>query len=185
MRCQIIHNYKGIIAELSKQEKHIDLKATLELKKLIIQANKIFCDGKGRSGLMIKAFANRLLHLGFNCNAIGEITTPPVKKNDLLISVSGSGETRSVIYNIQKANDFGASTVLLTTNLSSKASQIAKLRLLIPGNTKENSVLKSIQPLGALFEQTTLLYFDALVLQLMKDKGLNNDAVAMGHANIE
>ncbi|MBX4133436.1 hypothetical protein JMI89_07315 [Frischella sp. Ac48] len=42
----------------------------------ITQAKHIFVAGASRSGLMINAFANRLLHLGYSVSIVGEINSP-------------------------------------------------------------------------------------------------------------
>ena len=38
----------------------------------------------------------RLMHLGFNVYVVGETVTPAVETDDLLIVISGSGETKSI-----------------------------------------------------------------------------------------
>lgn len=53
--------------------------------KEIVKAHHIYLLGKGRSGLIISAFANRLMHLGFSVSLVGEITSPHSKSGDLLI----------------------------------------------------------------------------------------------------
>ncbi len=64
-----------------------------EIRDLFFSANHIFVYGAGRSGLVAKAFAIRLIHLGFQVFVIGETITKPVQKDDLVVIVSGSGET--------------------------------------------------------------------------------------------
>ncbi|WP_457753951.1 3-hexulose-6-phosphate synthase, partial [Thermococcus sp.] len=63
----------------------------------MIGANKIFIYGAGRSGLVGKAFAMRLMHLDFNVYVVGETITPAFEEGDLLIAISGSGETRTIV----------------------------------------------------------------------------------------
>src|SRR4030042_2566915 len=57
------------------------------------KANRIFVYGAGRSGLVSKAFAIRLVPLRIQTFVIGETIGAPVKKGDLVFIVSGSGET--------------------------------------------------------------------------------------------
>jgi 6-phospho-3-hexuloisomerase len=47
-----------------------------EFIKLILKGNKIFLYGVGRSGLIAKAFAIRLVQLGLKVFFIGDTTTP-------------------------------------------------------------------------------------------------------------
>ena len=51
--------------EVSTVLSNIDEKEALHLSKRINAANRIFVYGEGRSGLMGKAFAMRLMHGGF------------------------------------------------------------------------------------------------------------------------
>lgn len=62
-----------------------------------INRNKILIVGAGRSALVGKAFAMRLMHLDFDVYVMGETITPPVRKDDVVIAVSGSGRTQVVI----------------------------------------------------------------------------------------
>ena len=55
------------------------------MTKAIQGANHIFLAGAGRSGLMIRAFANRLLHLGYSVSLVGEISSPHTKSGDLFL----------------------------------------------------------------------------------------------------
>ncbi|MCY0893435.1 MAG: SIS domain-containing protein, partial [Acidibacillus sp.] len=55
-------------------------------------AGRVFVIGEGRSGLMGKSFAMRLMHLGVNIFVIGETITPAVGSGDMLVAVSGSGK---------------------------------------------------------------------------------------------
>ena len=51
-----------------------------KVKELFFKSNRIFVYGAGRSGLVAKAFAIRLVHLGFQTFVIGETITGPVQK---------------------------------------------------------------------------------------------------------
>ena len=52
--------------------------------------------GAGRSGLVAKAFAMRLMHLGFTAYVVGETITPAMRPKDLLVIFSGSGRTKTI-----------------------------------------------------------------------------------------
>ena len=64
-----------VIEELSDSIKLISEKESESLVNEILKAKKIFVTGAGRSGLMGKAFAMRMMHMGFDAHVIGEITT--------------------------------------------------------------------------------------------------------------
>ena len=57
------------------------------------KGGKIFVAGTGRTGLVGKAFAMRLYHLGFDVVILGETIVPSATKRDCLIAMSGSGKT--------------------------------------------------------------------------------------------
>ncbi len=64
-----------------------------KLTAMLDEAGRIFIAGAGRSKLVGNFFAMRLVHGGYNVNVVGEIVTPSIKAGDLLIIISGSGET--------------------------------------------------------------------------------------------
>ena len=56
----------------------------------------IFLAGAGRSGFVAKAFAMRLMHLGFYVYVFNESIAPPVREGDIIIIVSKSGKSNSI-----------------------------------------------------------------------------------------
>jgi 6-phospho-3-hexuloisomerase len=85
----IIENLKEVINKLDREA----IKAMLQKT---IDSNHVFVMGAGRSGLVAKAFAMRLMQLGLSVYVVGEITTPAVLPQDVVIAISGSGETHTV-----------------------------------------------------------------------------------------
>lgn len=67
------------------------------LVDMLDQAKRIFISGAGRSKLVGNFFAMRLMHGGYDVSVVGEIVTPSIKAGDLLIIISGSGETEQLI----------------------------------------------------------------------------------------
>jgi 6-phospho-3-hexuloisomerase len=57
----------------------------------ILKARHIACYGVGREGLLMKAFCMRLMHLGLDAHAVGEMTAPPLFAGDLLIASAAPG----------------------------------------------------------------------------------------------
>ena len=56
----------------------------------ILGAKRIALHGLGREGLQMKGLAMRLYHLGLDAHVVGEMTTPPVGADDLLIVSTGA-----------------------------------------------------------------------------------------------
>lgn len=172
-----------IFTVLSKINIDEALSLSLQLKK----AKRIFICGEGRSGLMGKAFAMRLMHGGFNVFVIGETITPSIEKGDLLVTISGSGSTSSLLQFATKAKDVGAINVLVTTNRDSKIANISENVLVIPAATKYRlpNEPETIQPLGNQFDQSVHLLLDAIIIYTLNESENVNDAMAKRHANLE
>ena len=100
-------NTVSILRELEQNALNIDNDQAQHFIGKIRNAKHIFLQGAGRSGIAIRAFANRLLHLGFSVSVVGEISSPHTKAGDLLIIGSGSGETGSLKSLAQKAVECG------------------------------------------------------------------------------
>ena len=175
-----------ILAELSRTIEGMDDTGIEKLVDEMQRANKILVAGSGRSGLMAKAFAMRMMHVGLDPYVVGETITPNLEADDLLIIGSGSGETKSLLSMAEKANSIGATIALVTTNPTSSIAQLAAITIEIPAQAKaEGASGKSIQPMGSLFEQTMLLFFDAVILRFMEKKGLDSNNMYGRHANLE
>ncbi|AKU25410.1 6-phospho 3-hexuloisomerase [Geobacillus stearothermophilus] len=155
------------------------------------RAQRIFVYGEGRSGLMGKAFAMRLMHGGYQVFVVGETITPSIREGDLLVLVSGSGSTSSIYNFAVKAKEVGAQIGLITANLESNVTNISDFLLIIPAATKYrlSHEPRTIQPLGNQFDQSVHIVLDALVLYALKDKNnLDidiNEALRKQHANLE
>ncbi|MFB5089736.1 6-phospho-3-hexuloisomerase [Psychrobacillus sp. PGGUH221] len=183
-------NTKGYTAEiLDELKRTIDLINDEEAEKLIesiLRAKKIFVAGGGRSGFMAKAFVMRMMHVGLDAYVVGETVTPNLEPNDIFIVGSGSGETQSLAAMTKKAKSIGATVVAVTINPDSTIGKLADIQIKIPAQAKaEGTSGKSIQPMGSLFEQSLLLFYDAVILRFMDKKGLNSDVMYGRHANLE
>lgn len=184
----IHENINHILNELKENASRINQAQAEQLIAQIKSAKHIFLQGAGRSGIAARAFANRLLHLGFSVSIVGEISSPHSKSGDLVIIVSGSGETASLKSLAQKAVDSQVDVALITTNLSSTIGKLAKSVVILPGVTKEDNRREEncfSQPMGSSFEQLAFILFDALVLDLMRVLGETTQTMFPRHADFE
>lgn len=179
----VIHNINSILEELKGIVELIDYTDFQCFIDKIIQAKHIFLTGKGRSGLMISAFANRLMHLGFSVSFIGDVSSPHTQEGDLLIIGSGSGETESLISLASIAKKEKINIALLTTDAKSSLAYLANSVIVLPGASKLSG--KSIQPMATAFEQLSLIVYDAIVLELMMRLDQTSDDMYKRHANLE
>ena len=102
-----------ILQELSRTLTAVPPQKGEELADRICQAKRIFTAGAGRSGLAARAFAMRLMHLGYTAYVCGETTTPSLQADDLLLVVSGSGNTATLLCMAEKAKKLGAQLATL------------------------------------------------------------------------
>ncbi|MDR2079217.1 MAG: 6-phospho-3-hexuloisomerase [Treponema sp.] len=175
-----------IIRELSGTLSQIDPAGGEKLADAILRAKQIFTAGAGRSGFMVRAFAMRLMHMGFVSHVVGETVTPNIEAGDLFVVGSGSGETASLAAMAAKAKSLGAFVALISIFPGSTIGRMADVVIAVPAPTpKVKSAAKSLQPLGSLFEQSLLLVLDALILRLMEKQGQDSDTMYGKHANLE
>lgn len=153
----------------------------------ILKARRIFLYGLGRALLMTKAFAMRLVHLGFNAHVIGDVTIPNVKQKDLLIICSGSGETDTTFLLATKAKKMGGEIVCATAHPHSRIGKLSNITISIPAQTKVEGKgeISSIQPMATLYEQSLLLFLDLIVILLMERMGETSESMWERHFNLE
>lgn len=159
---------------------------------------KIFTIGMGRSGFVVRAFALRLMNLGFNVYVLGETITPAAEKGDLLIAVSGTGSTKMVLTASSAAKDIGAKVIAVTSFPESPLGRLADLSVTIKGRTKagmpveEDYVARQIigereplTPLGSIFENNSMVFLDSLIVEIMHRLGRTEADLKRRHATIE
>lgn len=190
---EIISGIERAIEELNPNEVERFIELLLAAKN-----KKIFVIGMGRSGFVGRAFALRLMNLGFNVYFLGETITPAAGKGDLLIAISGTGTTKMVLTASQAAKDIGATVVAITSFPESPLGQIADLIVTVKGRTKagwprEEDYLarqligerEPLTPLGSIFENNCMVFLDALIVELMHRMGKTEEDLRQRHATIE
>ncbi|MEM1639102.1 MAG: 6-phospho-3-hexuloisomerase [Desulfurococcaceae archaeon] len=190
---QIISYVNRAIELIGDNEKDAFIDTLLNARK---EGRRIFVIGAGRSGLVAKAFAMRLMHMDFDVYVVGETIMPPIRKSDVLLAISGSGRTKTVVSVAEAAKSIGAKIIALTTYPDSPLAKLADVVVRIPGRTKlaleEDYLIRQVRghheplaPLGTLFEVTTLVFLDGVVVELMNKLGITEEEMKERHANIE
>ncbi len=177
-----------ILDELRGTMRHVCNDSAEKLVDAIIDAQRIFVAGAGRSGLAMKSFAMRLMHLGFDTYVVGETVTPSITEKDVLLIGSGSGSTSSSVSSANKADAIGATIYLITIDENSPIAQVAEVILTLPAPTPKidrDLGFRSAQPMGSLFEQSLLLTLDAIILLLMERTEKTPESMFTRHANLE
>jgi 6-phospho 3-hexuloisomerase len=189
---QVIQKYlKGIEETLLP----LDSKQTELLIEDILKAKRIFIFGAGRSGLVGKAFAMRLMHLGKKVFFIGETTTPAIEKNDALFFVSGSGNTLSVVNMIRATKTKKIKILGITSCKDGALFKEGDNVICIEGEICKRQVdyltmqimglARKIAPLGSNFESSALVYLDSLIVLLMARTNKSEQDLKKRHANLE
>ncbi|MGC9181583.1 6-phospho-3-hexuloisomerase [Thermogladius sp.] len=190
---EIIDYVTKSIEVISDQDKDRLIETLVDAYK---RGGKVFVTGAGRSGLVIKAFALRLMHLGFQVYVMGETIVPSMRKGDVLIALSGSGRTKSVVSVAEAAKSVGAVIVSITTYLDSPLARLGDVVVLIPGRTKlareDDYYVRQVMglhepltPLGTLFEDTVMIFLDGVIVELMEKLGVSEEDLKERHANVE
>lgn len=164
----------------------------------ILNANRIYTMGAGRSGLVAKSFAMRLMHLGLSSFVVGETVTPAMKPGDIIVVFSGSGETKTVADISETAKEIGGRVCLITSKKESRIGRIADCMVIIESQRDKVSdesaefeirqmmgEHKSFAPLGTIFETTAMVFSDAIISRLMEITQCKPEDLQCRHANIE
>lgn len=177
----------NIISELEKTISMVNVQDTDDFIERILKAKRIFVAGSGRSLLMLRAFAMRLMHMGLTAYVVGDTVTPAIMDEDVLVIGSGSGETEGLILKARKAGKIGAQVIALTIFPDSSITKYADMTLIIPGATNKVKVnrTQSIQPGANLFEQSMLIVLDGATMKIAEIIGIDIKPASALHANLE
>ena len=164
----------------------------------ILNAKRVYVIGAGRSGLVAKAFAMRLMHLGLHAYVVGETITPALNRGDVMVIFSGSGRTKTVADLAETAREIGGRICLITSDADSRIGKIADCTVIIEhhrdaveNDAEEFEIRqmmgdhKSFAPLGTLFETASMIFADAVISRMMEIEQVDESALKNRHTNIE
>jgi len=176
-----------ILKENSSLIKQINEKAAEDFIKRILNTKSIFFSAQGRAGFILRCFCMRLMHLGYSVYFCGETITPAITDNDLLIVLSGSGETPSTLEAVKTAKQYKAETFGILGNIESRIGSLVDQSIQIPGTTKlcREGEPESAQMAGSVFEQSAFLFLEAVVLKIYQTRKKDVESVSSRHAVIE
>lgn len=124
--------YTPFLTEIQKVMCKMDDSAIEQFTGAIKAAQRVFVVGVGRSGLVAKNVAMRLVRLNIQTFVVYETVNPKIKKGDILIAISGSGETTDVIDCVKIARIRGAQVLGLTADVHSPLAKLAHSCVCIP-----------------------------------------------------
>ena len=165
------------LAKMLSEDRSAEVNAAVDL---VTKAPKIFVYGVGRSGLVARAFAMRLVQLGLKCFFIGETITPIVEAGDCVLIVSNTGATMSAVQTANIARRVGATVVSVTGNRTSKLAHASNVVVTV--REEAGPEVSKYAPLATLFEDATLILLDGVVAQVMERLGENESTMRARHA---
>ena len=142
---------------------------------------RVFFSASGRTGLMLRAFAMRLMQAGMTVFIAGDTLTPAIEAGDLLVCASASGSTPSVCRNAETALRRGAELYVICADAASPLARLHAPDVLLPLPDKSCASGAPGQLMGSLFEETLLLFTDLAAYLLADDP----EALRRRHANLE
>ncbi len=176
--------YRDIVLdEVSLVLRRIPEESSRSFVAELARCKSIYITGVGRSGLVVQAFGQRLMHLGFDVHLAHEITAPAIRRGDLLVACSGTGSTLLPLYMARKARRIGARVVSLTAKPKSPLARISNLTVPIPSPLERGPETR--QPARSLFEQVLFLYLDSVILTAMHGLKIPGRRIRRRHANLE
>jgi len=166
--------------------------------KALLATKRVFVMGAGRSGLVARAFAMRLMHVGLIVYVAGEMVTPALKEDDLVVAISGSGNTNTIADFGEVAKEKGARLVTVTNNPDSRLGRISDIVVTLkpregtePGDrgyehhpeTDEKD--RRLIPLGTVFEITSMVFLDGVIARIIAMRGLDEEQLRRRHTVLE
>jgi 6-phospho-3-hexuloisomerase len=151
------------------------------------RAHRIACYGVGREGLMMRALAMRLYHLGLDAHVVGDMSAPPIGVGDLLLVSAGPGAFSTVLALLDVARRAGARTMVVTAQPDGEAPRQADVVVHLPAQTMadDRGPSTSVLPMGSLYEAVQLLFFDVISIRLRERLGEAPEAMRGRHTNLE
>lgn len=187
---------KGISDAMEKVDPEDIEDLVNELIRAHDEGRRVLVVGAGRSSLVGRAFAMRLMHLGLNVYVLGETINPSVADGDIALVISGSGSTALPVTVAEMAKKLGVRVLAVTSNPGSPLGKLADLTVVVPGRSMaareeeyhSRQLLgehESLTPMGTLFENSAMVFLDSLIAELMDRLGVSEDEMKRRHAAIE
>lgn len=177
--------YSRILEQLKDTAGNVSDEEVDTMIDAIMNAKQIFIGGAGRSLLMMRSLAMRLMQFGFNSHVVGDTTTPAIREGDLLILGTNSGETKNLKSWVEVAKTNNAKILVITSNpsstIGSQADYVVRFNKIVD--------VDKIQSSGSSFEQSLLIFCDAVVMYLFNTRNLSSEEIdkfiRIKHANLE
>lgn len=178
-----------VFAEYKAVMDRLDDNTVNSFVQLIQDHDRIFFIGVGREGMMTRAFAMRLMHMGKEIHWIWDDTTPSINQGDLVVATIGGGNIGHIRYVCERAKENGAKIAVMSGSPSGEdVKAVADFVMFIPACVYRGTddVVPSIQPMGNLFEQCLLILCDLIIMKLVDESPeISFEKMEKRHRNVE
>ena len=117
------------------------------MAKGIAKAKRVFVTGWGRAGNVAGILGMDMSQIGKVVFCVADNNTPSIHEGDILLVVSGSGNTKTISIIAKEAKDFGAEVGLISTSEQSIIGEIADYNVVIPKvDTPMNRIMDKKRP---------------------------------------
>ncbi|MFX0084464.1 MAG: SIS domain-containing protein [Candidatus Hodarchaeota archaeon] len=140
--------------------------------------NRLHVVGMGRSGKVGMLIGELLKNIGIKVSYLGKSLARPVRENDVVFGVTGSGWTNFTANALQDSLKKGANVIAFTGNSRSIAGRLADSIIEIPQGysktSREQLGRAPLTPMGTMFELSSLLVGIGVV------SGINDGSIVKG-----
>ena len=190
---EILRGISRAVNAIDPREVEILLDTLMDVKR---EGRKALILGAGRSGLVGKAFAMRLMHVGIDVYVMGETITPAIGEGDIVVIISGSGIGAMSTTAASLAKRLGSIIFSVTSYPDSELALISDHVVVVPGREavyeesdyQSRQLLgehESLAPMGTLFEDTCAVFLDGLIAELMTRLEVSEASMREKHSTIE
>ncbi|MFX1456224.1 MAG: SIS domain-containing protein [Promethearchaeota archaeon] len=183
----IMNNIKANIDHLDKNFKYTQKFINL-VHDGIINKRRFFLLASGRSAFILQCFATRLVHLGAEIYMVTNLgSMPAIRKEDILIVLSGSGTTSVVVSllnnYVNTVKPYGIVTI--TSHPETIIGRVGDITIKLKGRSKRDKAYGDtavLAPEGTMFEIAAFSYLDAIIAELAIKMGKSNDEMLEKHS---
>ncbi|MFX0113028.1 MAG: SIS domain-containing protein [Candidatus Hodarchaeota archaeon] len=151
------------------------------------RTSKVYVLGTGMSGIVASMAAVRFQHVGINIQS--EYDWRFRNRDDVLLAISGSGETSNILTYAKSAVDSRMKIFSITSFADSQLAQLADNVTLVTGRKEKVSEYdkevwdsKSLVPS---FEYSAAVVLDSIVAQIADSMKIDEESMKKEHANVQ
>ena len=157
------------------------------MAKGIAKANRVFVSGWGRAGNVAGILGMDMSQVGKLVYRVGDNNTLFIHEGDILLVMSGSGNTKTISVICQKAREVGAKIALISNNPESTMGKLADINVVIPPveHDKDDPTKEPTHTFGLSTYQVGFILNDFIEDCVMYRTGQTLDDIWTYHNNLE